>query len=269
MTRSARFDDDSSLCSISSDRDAEPVEAPDLVGQLQRLGRVHAGGRLVEQQQLRPRGERAGDLDAAPVGVGQAARRRDRRAACRRLPNTARISIASLARLLLLAAGARQAQQRADGAGMEPRMHADQHVLQHGQVGNRPDVLEGAGDAAVEDLDAAAARRSPAPAKRTLPLSAETRPVTTLNRVVLPEPFGPMTLTPMRRHRRATPRPARRGRQSARSAPRFRAAAPSPARSTAPQPFQAVEAAAGRGGGLLLGVKGATRRVAGISPSRR
>ena len=36
------------------------------------LGRIHAGGRLVEQQQARPQRERAGDLDAAAIGVGEA-----------------------------------------------------------------------------------------------------------------------------------------------------------------------------------------------------
>ena len=36
------------------------------------LGRVHAGGRLVEQQQARLERQRARDLDAAAVGVGQA-----------------------------------------------------------------------------------------------------------------------------------------------------------------------------------------------------
>ena len=37
------------------------------------LGRVEAGGRLVEQQHLRLRGERPGDLEAALVAVGQVA----------------------------------------------------------------------------------------------------------------------------------------------------------------------------------------------------
>ena len=36
-----------------------------------RLRRVHPGGRLVEQQQLRLRSQRAGDLQAALVAVGE------------------------------------------------------------------------------------------------------------------------------------------------------------------------------------------------------
>ena len=38
-------------------------------GQLVRFLRVHAGGRLIEQEQLRLRGERAGDLEAALLDV--------------------------------------------------------------------------------------------------------------------------------------------------------------------------------------------------------
>ena len=49
----------------------ERVQRLDLLGEFERLGRVHAGGRLVEQQDARARGQRAGDLDPAAVGVGQ------------------------------------------------------------------------------------------------------------------------------------------------------------------------------------------------------
>ena len=72
MTWSASIATTSSLCSISTIVRPWPVEALDLVGQLQCLGRVHAGRRLVEQQQLRLRGERPRDLGAPPVGVGEA-----------------------------------------------------------------------------------------------------------------------------------------------------------------------------------------------------
>ena len=73
ITVSASWVTTSSLCSIS--RMVSPVACRllDLLGQLQRLGRVHAGGRLVEQQDARARGQRAGDLDPAAVGVGQPA----------------------------------------------------------------------------------------------------------------------------------------------------------------------------------------------------
>ena len=50
------------------------------------LARVHAGGRFVEQQQARAGGQRAGDLQAPPVGVGQ----RDRRPIARAAPAATR-----------------------------------------------------------------------------------------------------------------------------------------------------------------------------------
>ena len=57
------------------DRDAQlPADAGDEVGHLAGLDRVHAGRRLVEQQEARLAGERAGDLQAALVAVGQVAR---------------------------------------------------------------------------------------------------------------------------------------------------------------------------------------------------
>ncbi len=54
------------------DRESELVaQAGDHLGHLVRLLRVHPGGRLVEQQQPRLGGERAGDLEPAAVGVGE------------------------------------------------------------------------------------------------------------------------------------------------------------------------------------------------------
>ena len=47
------------------------ADAQDVGHQLLGLRRVHAGGRLVEEQQARARGERARDLEPPPVGVGQ------------------------------------------------------------------------------------------------------------------------------------------------------------------------------------------------------
>ena len=59
------------------DRQAELApEAPDEVGHLARLAAVHAGGRLVEEQELGPGRQGAGDLEPALVAVGQVARPR-------------------------------------------------------------------------------------------------------------------------------------------------------------------------------------------------
>ena len=43
------------------------------LGEHGRLARVHAGGRLVEQQHRRPQGQRPGDLQPALVAVGEVA----------------------------------------------------------------------------------------------------------------------------------------------------------------------------------------------------
>ena len=67
-----KIDDDGELVLDQDDRQAEPVEALDLLGELQGLGRVHPRGRLVEQQQLWIGCKRAGDLDPSAIGVGEA-----------------------------------------------------------------------------------------------------------------------------------------------------------------------------------------------------
>ena len=54
------------------DRQPFGLQLGDEALHLRGLGRVHAGGRLVEQQQARLQRQRAGDLDAAAVGVGEA-----------------------------------------------------------------------------------------------------------------------------------------------------------------------------------------------------
>ena len=47
------------------------ADAADQRSQLSLLGGVHAGGRFIEQQQLRPAGQGAGDLQAPPLPVGE------------------------------------------------------------------------------------------------------------------------------------------------------------------------------------------------------
>src|SRR5581483_11139447 len=69
--RVGNFVDHVELVLDQENGDAAIAQAPDLVGEFQRLGGVHAGGRLIEQQQQRLGDERAGDLEPAGVGVGQ------------------------------------------------------------------------------------------------------------------------------------------------------------------------------------------------------
>ena len=64
----------SSLCSISRMVMPVPLRPRMMLEHLGGLGRVHAGGRLVEQQQAGSQRERARDLQAPAVGVGEAER---------------------------------------------------------------------------------------------------------------------------------------------------------------------------------------------------
>ena len=76
------------------------------------LLRVHAGGRLVEQQQLRLAGQRARNLQPPLVAVGQIPRRDGPLAV---QPDVTRVAPAPwLARLILLAVDRWQAQDRAE-----------------------------------------------------------------------------------------------------------------------------------------------------------
>ena len=71
---------------------------------------------------------------------------------------------------------------------------ADHHVLQHGQAGEQADALQGAGDAEAGQPVRAGPQRLAVEGQRA-GRSAATNPQTTLNRVVLPAPLGPMTPT--------------------------------------------------------------------------
>ena len=112
------------------------------------FGRVHPGGRLVEQQQARFTRQRAGDLDPALVAVGQAARRcpaaasspTKRSSACAR----SRVSRSSRA----VAPPGSSAPMK---AGARAHVAADHDVLDHAQLAEQPDVLKRPGDAAAGD----------------------------------------------------------------------------------------------------------------------
>ena len=124
-----------------------------------------------------------------------------------RSPNSARISIAS-ARSACSSALTERGRTSASASSAigpttghcgrtarEPRVRADQHVVEHAQVAEHAAVLERAREAERRELlgrkagDVATRRRSRVPA------SGASSPVTRLNTVVLPAPFGPMMLT--------------------------------------------------------------------------
>ena len=143
------------------DRDAAPVaNGADFLAERIDLLVIEPGGRLVEQKQLRPDRERAGELDPLahaerqfadrPVGdalrarIPRSARPPARRAAAPRAPREA--SASALARKPPRA----------------KRMRADPHVVARRHGREQRDVLEGARDAERGDLVPRHARKRPA-----------------------------------------------------------------------------------------------------------
>ena len=113
------------------------------------LGRVHAGRRLVEREQLRLGRERARDLEPALVAVGEMLGERvgALRDADVLEQLVARFSIAfSSARVFA------SREDRAEHVGVRAHVAADHHVLERRQVREQADVLERARDAARGDL---------------------------------------------------------------------------------------------------------------------
>ena len=106
--------------------DADAVEqAVDLRG-------VEAGGRLVDQQKLRPRGERARELEHALLAVGQRARRARARRAAR--PTKSSSSIASSRQRALVAPESRAMHQVLPGRNVVMDVKARDHVLEHARA---------------------------------------------------------------------------------------------------------------------------------------
>ena len=208
------------------------------------LDRVHPGGRLVEQEQLRLGGERAGDLDPPLLAVGEVLHplahggRRARPA--RGAPPRARGPPAPRR------AAAGSPRSRAASDSLPAQVLADDDVVARGQLREEPDVLEGARDAERGDAVRARARGRARPSKLDRAgASAASRPETRLMIVVFPAPFGPMrpctspgATSKARRRRRATPPKMRSTLSSAR---RARHAARAPGRAAA-----RAAAAAGR-----------------------
>ena len=140
------------------DGDAALADAQQQLPELGRLLRVQAGGRLVEQQQLRLGGERAGQLDPALQAIGEAAGRLVRQV--READEVEQLQRTRARRGFLPRARRASASSEAKKPFFIRRVPAEQHVVEHGQVGEEAQVLEGAADAH--------ARRSRAPACRRL-----------------------------------------------------------------------------------------------------
>ena len=100
---------------VLDEEDRQPAlvaQAPDQLGDLVRLVGVHPRRRLVEQQQPRPRGQRAGDLEPAPVRVGEDVGGLVPAVAHQALAEERQHVLGERVDLALLAPGARHAQDR-------------------------------------------------------------------------------------------------------------------------------------------------------------
>ena len=126
------------------DGDAEVPDAPDQRDQLEGLGGVHAGGRLVQQEERRTRGEGARDLEAALVPVGQVHRELVLVLAD---PEEVEQRPRAVPALPLLAAGPAGVQHGVEHAGGRAAVRADQDVVQDRHPAEEPDVLVGPGHA--------------------------------------------------------------------------------------------------------------------------
>ena len=132
MIRRARSISAHTMCSTISTVRPVGDQAPDQGHRGRRLGRIEPGHELVEQQELGPGGQRAGQLEALAVHQGQRGR-----PACRPGPR---------GRPARAAAPPPRGRRRA--AALAAVEAADPHVVERGEAGEGPDELEGAGDAA-------------------------------------------------------------------------------------------------------------------------
>ena len=114
------------------------AQPPDERHHLHRLARVHARGRLIQQQEFWSGGQRARDFQPALIAVGQVLGQKISLA----LQADKLQQVHSLAGgLLLLPDHLRRASDRAQPGRMQARMHADQDILQRRHVREEPDVL--------------------------------------------------------------------------------------------------------------------------------
>ena len=106
-----------------------------------------SGRRLVEQQQHRVGAERARDLDDALL-----AERERARGLVDLVGEADALDLARGFGEQLRLVGAVEAEHAGERAGMAAQMRADRDVFQHGHVGHQLHMLEGAGDAELDDL---------------------------------------------------------------------------------------------------------------------
>ena len=140
--------------------------------ELHLLGWVHAGGGLIQQQQLRSCGEGADDFEAALVAVGQALGRCVGELA--ELENLQHVHDLR-GDLLLFVAEDRSARERMHHAADDVQVKGDADVVEDRQRREQPDVLKGPCDAVLRDVVGGQAVNV-APTKRNRPLGRLVNP---------------------------------------------------------------------------------------------
>jgi hypothetical protein len=158
------------LCSINRMvGDEAAQQAHELAG----LALGHAGRRLVQQQERRLRGQRAGELEPALVAVRQVARDL---VGLGGEPHALQQLAAPAPEAALDLVEVPAAGEDVPDAERDPGVHADQHVLDGRHVGEEPDVLEGPADPERRDLVGAQADQGvPLEGDRALVGRVETR----------------------------------------------------------------------------------------------
>src|SRR5215510_7377296 len=128
--------------------DAERADLPELRHEPRGLHRVHAGDRLVEQQEPRPRGERDCDLEQALLPVGEGAPELVRaRAEADELQDAPGLRLEPA----LLAGDRGQAEEDRERPLRRAQMKADQDVLEHATPAENARLLERAHKAELGD----------------------------------------------------------------------------------------------------------------------
>ena len=124
------------------------LDESDQLHQLDFLGRVHPGGRFVEQEQLWPCGERANDFEPALIAVGQ--RTAGRIALCRQTKDLQQLNdVGSISRSSRVESLCRAAERGKCRAAVHVAGGA--HVVENAERTEETDVLKCAGDAAGGD----------------------------------------------------------------------------------------------------------------------
>ena len=140
---------------VLDDEDRVAALAPqpaDQLGDLVGLDRIHSGRRLVEEQQLRLRRGRPGDLEPPPVCVRERVGGLVPAIPHQPLAEEAQALGGELLDLLLLAPHPRRAHHRAQDPGVRVPVRGRHHVLHDGHVEEQPQGLERARDPALRDL---------------------------------------------------------------------------------------------------------------------